>query len=598
MRCVGSRGYSWLFGTSLSGLLLFAMSGPSEGQPTAGTCQRSLNANVVALDQVFFYNRIGAANPAGMIYALRRDVVDVATGKTEAQGGTLTPGRVALRPDKRPRPLVLRMNVRDCLTINFQNLVNPARVNDNQPITRNVGLHVTGLQLVTSIADDGSNVGANASSLAAPGERRTYKLFAERENMYFMYSPAAMTGAEGDGGTLAFGLFGSVNVQPAGAEYYRSQVTNADLKAATTGTAPTGRPLLNYDAVYPTGHPQAGAPILNMVQNNEIIRSDINAIITGPGRNNFPAGTYPPNPALEPNASVPQAPGLPLRPREEPFREFTVIFHDEIFAVQAFPGFFNDPVFKHTLAGVKDGFAINYGTGGIGSEILANRLGVGPVFACNDCKYEEFFLNSWPLGDPSMVVDVPANAGLETLGPGQTPPANAVGRKATKAFYPDDPSNVHHSYIGDHTKFRNLHAGPKEHHVFHLHSHQWLFTPDSDNSTYLDSQTIGPGVTYTYEIAFNGSGNRNQTPGDAIFHCHFYPHFAQGMWGCGTTTTRSRPARCSCQWPPGRRLARLSGRRISPARRFRRWSIPRWRWRRCRARSASPMARCSSPMRT
>ena len=29
---------------------------------------------------------------------------------------------------------------------------------------------------------------------------------------------------------------------------------------------------------------------------------------------------------------------------------------------------------------------------------------------------------------------------------------------------------------------------------------------------------------------FGGSGNRNKTVGDAIFHCHFYPHFAQGMW--------------------------------------------------------------------
>ena len=293
----------------------------------------------------------------------------------------LTPGRVALRADKRPRPLVLRMNVRDCLTISFQNLLNPARVNDNQPVTRNAGLHVTGLQLVTSIADDGSNVGANASSLAAPGQRRTYKLFAERENGYLLYSPAAQTGGQGDGGTLAFGLFGAVNVEPVGAEYYRSDLTNADLRIATVGTAPTGQPLLNYDAVYPVGHPQAGTPVLKMLQGTEIVHSDLNAIITGPGRGNFPAGTYPPNPTLEPNAKVPQAPGLPLRPREEPFREFSVVFHDEIFAVQAFPGFFNDPVFRHTLAGVKDGFAINYGTGGIGSEILANRLGVGPMFA-------------------------------------------------------------------------------------------------------------------------------------------------------------------------------------------------------------------------
>src|SRR5215510_13951066 len=283
MRCIGLKGCSWLFGTSLSGLLLLAMSGPSEAQPAPATCQRQLTANVVALDQVFFYNRLLAQNPAGMIYALRRDVVDVGTGQSEAQGGTLTPGRVALRRDKRPRPLVLRMNVGDCLTINFQNLLNPTRVDANQPATRTAGVHVTGLQLVGNINDDGSNVGANPTSLAAPGERRTYRLYAERENMYFMYSPAAMTGGEGNGGGLSFGLFGSVNVEPIGAEYYRSEVTNADLKAATTGTAPTGQPLLNYDAVYPAGHPQAGAPIFSMVQNNELVKSDINAIITGPG---------------------------------------------------------------------------------------------------------------------------------------------------------------------------------------------------------------------------------------------------------------------------------------------------------------------------
>src|SRR5262249_59859702 len=110
------------------------------------------------------------------------------------------------------------------------------------------------------------------------------------------------------------------------------------------------------------------------------VLSPLNAIITGPGRNNFPDGTSPPNPALEPNAAVPQAAGLPLRPREEPFREFTVIFHDEIFAIQAFPGFYNNPVFAHTLNGVKDGFPINYGTGGVWSAILAHTFWGGSVF--------------------------------------------------------------------------------------------------------------------------------------------------------------------------------------------------------------------------
>ena len=39
-----------------------------------------------------------------------------------------------------------------------------------------------------------------------------------------------------------------------------------------------------------------------------------------------------------------------------------------------------------------------------------------------------------------------------------------------------------------------------------------------------------PGSGHTYELANGGAGNRNKSVGDAIFHCHFYPHFAQGMW--------------------------------------------------------------------
>ena len=45
-----------------------------------------------------------------------------------------------------------------------------------------------------------------------------------------------------------------------------------------------------------------------------------------------------------------------------------------------------------------------------------------------------------------MVVDIPANT--------RDAAGNVIkGPKATKALYPDDPSNVYHSYIGDHTKF-------------------------------------------------------------------------------------------------------------------------------------------------
>src|ERR1044072_3804599 len=286
--------------------------------------------------------------------------------------------------------------------------------------------------------------------------------------------------------------------------------------AGTLMKTPAGQPVLNYDAVYPINSTRpAGTPILKILDaNNNIVHTDINAIITGPGRGSFPAGTYRPNP-VEPD-------------RNQPFREFTVVYHDEIEAVQAFPQF-NDEIngqpnpLAFTLHSVRDGFAINYGTGGIGAEILANRFGVGPMAKCTECLFEEFFLSAWTVGDPAMIVDVPANT---TNSSGVL----ITGRKATKVFYPDDPSNVHHSYIGDQGKFRIVHAGPKEHHIHHLHAHQWLQTPDDENSTYLDSQAIGPGFAFTAEITHIGSGNRNQVVGDSIFHCHFYPHFAQGMW--------------------------------------------------------------------
>ena len=43
----------------------------ANAQETAA-CARIIKADVVAFDQPFFYNRLGAVNPAGMIYALRR----------------------------------------------------------------------------------------------------------------------------------------------------------------------------------------------------------------------------------------------------------------------------------------------------------------------------------------------------------------------------------------------------------------------------------------------------------------------------------------------------------------------------------------------
>ena len=296
----------------------------------------------------------------------------------------------------------------------------------------------------------------------------------------------------------------------------------------------------------------------------QIVHTDLTAIITGPdaGRFNVAQADCDAGAPIPPNVD-PLFCKNPASPdRLQPYREITVIYHGALggsldgtpgAATQAFPVLQStDPnVLATTIAG-QDAFAINYGTGGIGAEIYANRIGVGPMANCVDCKYEEFFLSAWSVGDPAMVVDRPANVNI--LGqkpplpstpakPAITPPANlcttaqlgdgtapdpncanphvpptpatpyklSLLAKATRVYYPDDPSNVYHSYINDHVKFRILHGGRDVSHVHHQHAHQWLQSPNSDQGSYLDSQMISPGASYTLEMVYNGSGNQKQS---------------------------------------------------------------------------------------
>lgn len=544
-----------------SAVALLALAGFAPAS-AAITCEREVSADVVAFDMPLMYNRLGASNVNGTMFALKRDVIEKGgLQRPLTAGGSATPGQVELRPDKRPRPLVLRVRVGDCLTVNLTNLLTPAPnpfnvptvtasgqqfpvFIDEQVASRVVGFHASGVQLVNSVDDDSSMVGRNhlaggqgtpnnaTGSLVPQGDSRSYKLYAEKEGVFIVSSDGASFGSDANQGHSSTGLFGQLIVEPRGARIYRGQVHEEELRLATLDTLPTGQPRLNYEATYPSGgvwsqEGKGGLPVLNTMQcagsSCAIVHSEINAVVAGPNADgSFPPGTYPLESTGRRNPTLPN--------RLEPFRDFASIFHDEPATAQAFPGFYvDDPVFSYVLAGVKDGFMINYGSGGIGSEIIANRLGVGPMHDCLSCSYEEFFLTSFAVGDPALIVDVPANLGLENLLPGQAPPAGTTGRKANYVIGAEDPSNVHMSYTGDFAKFRNIHVG-KEQHVFHLHNHQWLYNPNDDNSNYLDAQGIGPGSGYTYEINFGGSGNRNKSAGDAIYHCHFYPHFAQGMW--------------------------------------------------------------------
>ncbi|MBJ3777126.1 hypothetical protein [Acuticoccus mangrovi] len=498
---------------------------------------------------------------------------------THAQPGTMTPGRVRLRNCKRPRPLTLRANVGDVLHVRVRNLLRRPAWDDAgdrpgysetfcrqgrpgaelngapedgwlwrtivRPFVSEGEKHgediveERGDRLIAAVCETGSQAKPTELSAEAADWPRTRGIsfvidglrpvkdpdtgrvdevclgldqvhpgeppvdcywHAEREGPFFINSLAAPAGGEGDGGSLVHGLFGSLAVEPqpedaeTSTQWYRSQTSRAAFDGAwskaTSATNPHARAgALNYEAI----HADTGLPILNLLhrlggERYELVHNELNAIIAPP--------------------------------HDVAFREFTVVFHDELktFYTRNFKelGRFDQ------LAGVRDGFAINYGASGLGAMIIANRKGIGPAADCMECLYEEFFLESWANGDPAL---------LES--------------------YSNDPSNVHHSYLNDPIVFRNYHAGPKETHVFHLHAHQWFSGNDSGRSAYLDSQTVAPRQGFTYEVYHGGlryysedgggdkgkgwwqslgSGNRNRTIGDSIFHCHLYPHFAQGMW--------------------------------------------------------------------
>ncbi len=502
---------------------------------------------------------------------------------TETVAGDLSPGDVRLKDCERPRPMVLRVNVGDKLLVKVENLLalpdapdfssdfckaaephdagrrkvrvhvreaprrdgEPAAnekrwiehteadclgaeaaqngVGDNLPAaepdwpqTRLVNLVAQGLHPEPLPGEADVHPACRGTGAVPPGESFHCLYGIDQEGTYFFASLAAPAGGEGDGGSIVHGAFGAVLAERAGSRWYRSQVSAHALDTAwpvdPNGPRHARRGAIDYEAIG-----AGGVPILNMAhaldagqeafanaRHVQLVHTDVSAIIWCDDR--LPGA----NCRDDTDGMAPT-----VEPAYRAFREFSVFFHDELKTF--YTKNFRELAQFGQLAGVRDGFGINYGASGMGPMVLANRKGIGPAAECMECLYEEFFLTSWANGDPALL-----------------------------EWYADDPSNVHHSYLNDPVVFRNFHAGPKETHVFHLHAHQWFAGNDPNRGSYLDSQTVGPQQGFTYNIYHGGlrgvnggdkgwwdtagSGNRNRTIGDSIFHCHLYPHFAQGMW--------------------------------------------------------------------
>jgi hypothetical protein len=288
--------------------------------PVMQQCTRTVTADVVAIPKALMLNRLGASIPNAFVFALRGDTVGSGSN-------------IQLRPGKRPRPLVLRANVGDCLKVTFTNAIPPAAFAEFPPGSSNptspkvgtqeLSLHIQGQEWTSSSGDDGSFVGRNNSSLASPNpaptpppmppQQQTYTLFVRNEGTFLLYSMGDTTAVPT--GQISRGLFGALNVQPTGAEWYRSQVTQQDLALATKKGSngqplrtASGQPVIDYNAVYPAGskYPDgtpipANTPILNMWMKQpdgtfKIVHSDLTAIITGPNAGRFPGTTGANNP--------------------------------------------------------------------------------------------------------------------------------------------------------------------------------------------------------------------------------------------------------------------------------------------------------------
>ena len=344
----------------------------SDAQQTRDT----VYVEMAAIEQPFMYNRLGAAQPTGMVFALTKDLDTTLPSSGKIPDSFL--GTVRLNSNKRPRPIVLRANEGDILKIKFTNLLSKydgtAVINaygTDQPgtvdqltatsnssnqgptgstfqRTRSAGVHIMGTEMVSSILSDGSNAGFNDSSLVQPGGTITYTLIVPKEGVYMLYSTAAQIAPGGQkGGQLSNGLFGSLNVEPRGAEWYRSQVSEEDMNQAIThynkvnadGTitkiAKKDVPnIYDTDSIYPNVDYDAnyanGDPILKMYKKigsntKQLMYTDLTAIITGPGRGDFTGD----GPTFFP---VPASPD-----RRQSFREISIHYHESPYTVQAFP---------------------------------------------------------------------------------------------------------------------------------------------------------------------------------------------------------------------------------------------------------------------
>ncbi|KAI8912040.1 hypothetical protein DFJ77DRAFT_512077 [Powellomyces hirtus] len=416
--------------------------------------------DVVALEIPIVFNIYGDHDPDGLLFALKENEQALKRyAKSFVPNPSNATSRTARRFELNPlvRPLVLRCNLHDSITIHLENQVRK----------HSVGMHVA--LDGHDVESDGSAVGRNRPSLAPPGGRYEYHWQCGHEGVFHIGDAGNLGGREND--TNLHGLFGALVVEPFGSRWT---------------------------------HPHTGKPI----------RDGLTADIHPPKRSgyqNFKADFFRDEPELpDPSAS---------------FREHVTIFHDE--------------------AKVKRGFKLTDNPCGKGRPV--SSVGIPNLPTDDDEAVHAINYRSDPLRNrQSDIFDRINNGTLKRPVFGE--------EQHHSSWMHGDPGLVYTNYAGDPAKFRVVHGGIKETHVFHWHVHQWYAVEGKTDSPIIDSFSLSPQWATTF-TALYGAGSRLKSIGDAIFHCHLYPHFTLGMWGIFRIFDKLQDG--SQRYPDGRQIEPL-----------------------------------------
>ena len=503
------------------------------GYDTAKGPSASRKYHVIALEVPIVFNFYGDYDPNGLIFALERNKEQLDNLREEIKSGDHS--RWLSVPHPLVRPLVLRARVGETVEIVFENHIRERRV----------GIHLIADRYDVT-QSDGAHVGINPSSLAGPPEgppdsnKRTYIWHCVRDGVFPFHDAGNLSG--GEDGTNVHGLFGALVVEPAEAAW-SDPITGERLDEPL----PDASGYWGGDGLYVDVHPAGWIDL--------------------PDDEKKSFEKCPSKYALEPENSGERPPS---------FREYVIFFHDE-------PEFMPSPGPLEPEPCPDEMHTGRHGRGGCHGDGTGCHCRCGchhgepcPICCrchgddrhgchrccchgrhsrhrCRSCRgVDEIFGGHRRRGGsehegplPIMPISYRAEPLVNReqklwrmirQGTLQKP---VIGEEQHHSswLFGDPATPVLRAYVGDPIRIRLVHGAVKETHVFHQHVYQWHADPQNRNSPIIDSVTISPQTAHTIDFLF-GAGSRQGAIGDAIFHCHLYPHFHEGMWGIMRTFDR------------------------------------------------------------